>query len=75
MRLEKALVDQGFKDEVGIHGALLDVTGETIADLALLRGQAEGFGPVAFTPTSIGLPAQCPHVPKGLRFRRQDCSC
>ncbi|GGT79437.1 IS5 family transposase [Streptomyces atratus] len=25
-RLEKALVDQGFKDEVVIHGALLDIT-------------------------------------------------
>jgi hypothetical protein len=27
-RLEKVLVDQGFKDEVIIHGALLDITVE-----------------------------------------------
>lgn len=29
-RLEKALVDQGFKDEVIIHGALLDITVEVV---------------------------------------------
>ncbi|MGW1658455.1 IS5 family transposase [Streptomyces atratus] len=29
-RLEKALVDQGFKDEVVIHGALLDITVEVV---------------------------------------------
>ncbi|MGW3851594.1 IS5 family transposase, partial [Streptomyces fagopyri] len=30
MRLEKALVDQGFKDEVVIHGALLDIDVEVV---------------------------------------------
>ncbi|WP_055628180.1 IS5 family transposase [Streptomyces hirsutus] len=30
MRLEKALVDQGFKDETVIHGALLGITVETV---------------------------------------------
>lgn len=30
MRLEKALVDQGFKDQVIIHGALLDITVEVV---------------------------------------------
>ncbi|MER5228193.1 IS5/IS1182 family transposase, partial [Streptomyces flaveus] len=30
MRLEKALVDQGFKDEVVIHGALLDITVDVV---------------------------------------------
>jgi len=30
MRLEKALVDQGFKDEVLIHGALLDIDVEIV---------------------------------------------
>jgi transposase len=29
-RLEKALVDQGFKDQVVIHGALLDITVEVV---------------------------------------------
>jgi hypothetical protein len=29
-RLEKALVDQGFKDDVIIHGALLDITVEVV---------------------------------------------
>lgn len=30
MRLEKVLVDQGFKDEAIIHGALLDITVEVV---------------------------------------------
>lgn len=41
MRLEKALVDQGFKDEVLIHGALSDI------DVAVVRrnpaDRGEGF--------------------------------
>ncbi|ADI04567.1 transposase, IS4 [Streptomyces bingchenggensis BCW-1] len=43
MRLEKALVDQGFKDEVLIHGALLDIEVEVVR-----RNQADqgkGFVP------------------------------
>lgn len=43
MRLEKVLVDQGFKDEVLIHGALLDI------DVEVVRrnpdGQGKGFVP------------------------------
>lgn len=43
MRLDKALVDQGFKDEVLIHGALLDTTVEVVRrDPA---DQAKGFVP------------------------------
>jgi hypothetical protein len=30
MRLEKVLVDQGFKDEVIIHGAVKDITVEVV---------------------------------------------
>jgi transposase len=43
MRLEKALVDQGFKDEVVIHGALLDITVEVVR--RNLADQGKGFVP------------------------------
>lgn len=43
MRLEKALVDQGFKDEVVIHGALLDITVEVVRRNR--ADQGKGFFP------------------------------
>jgi transposase len=43
MRLEKALVDQGFKDEVIIHGALLDITVEVVRRNP--ADQGKGFVP------------------------------
>jgi transposase len=43
MRLEKALVDQGFKDEVVIHGALLDITVEVVRRNRACQGK--GFVP------------------------------
>ncbi|MDQ0938605.1 hypothetical protein QFZ67_000310 [Streptomyces sp. V1I1] len=42
-RLEKALVDQGFKEEVVIHGALQDITVETVCRNPDDRGK--GFVP------------------------------
>jgi transposase len=42
-RLEKALVDQGFKDEVIIHGALLDITVEVVRRNP--ADQGKGFVP------------------------------
>lgn len=42
-RLEKALVDQGFKDEVVIHGAMLDITVDVVR--RNLADQAKGFVP------------------------------
>ncbi|WP_406190532.1 transposase [Streptomyces sp. NBC_01017] len=42
-RLEKALVDQGFKDEVIIHGALLDITVEVVRRNPADKGK--GFVP------------------------------
>jgi len=41
--LEKALVDQGFKDEVIIHGALLDITVEAVRRNP--KDQGKGFVP------------------------------
>lgn len=43
MRLEKALVDQGFKDEVVIHGALLDIDVEVVRRTP--ADQGKGFVP------------------------------
>ncbi|MFF1297497.1 MULTISPECIES: IS5 family transposase [unclassified Streptomyces] len=43
MRLEKALVDQGFKDEVIIHGALQDITVEVVRRNP--ADQGKGFVP------------------------------
>jgi hypothetical protein len=43
MRLEKALADQGFKDEVVIHGALLDIDVEVVRRNPADQGQ--GFVP------------------------------
>ncbi|WSF73878.1 IS5 family transposase [Streptomyces decoyicus] len=43
MRLEKALVDQGFKDEVLIHGALLDIDVEVVRRTP--DDQGKGFVP------------------------------
>jgi transposase len=43
MRLEKALVDQGFKDEVVIHGALLDIEVEVVRRNP--ADQGKGFVP------------------------------
>ncbi len=43
MRLEKALVDQGFKDEVVIHGALLDIDVEVVRRNP--ADQGKGFAP------------------------------
>lgn len=43
MRLEKALVDQGFKDEVIIHGALLDINVEVVRRNT--DDQGKGFVP------------------------------
>ncbi|MGW3103494.1 hypothetical protein [Streptomyces sp. NPDC001100] len=42
-RLEKALVDQGFKDQVIIHGARLDITAEVVRRNP--AGQGMGFVP------------------------------
>ena len=42
-RLEKALVDQGFKDEVIIHGALMDITVEVVRRNP--ADQGKGFVP------------------------------
>lgn len=42
-RLEKVLVDQGFKDEVIIHGALLDITVEVVRRNP--DDQSKGFVP------------------------------
>jgi transposase len=42
-RLEKALVDQGFKDEVIIHGALLDIDVEVVRRNPAYQGR--GFVP------------------------------
>ncbi|OAH10215.1 transposase DDE domain protein [Streptomyces jeddahensis] len=42
-RLEKALVDQGFKDEVIIHGAMQDITVEVVRRNR--AGQDTGFVP------------------------------
>lgn len=39
MRLEKALVDQGFKDEVVIHGALLDIDVEVVRRIPADQGK------------------------------------
>lgn len=43
MRLEKALVDQGFKDDVLIHGALLDIDVEVVCRNP--DDQGKGFVP------------------------------
>jgi transposase len=43
MRLEKVLVDQGFKDEVLIHGALLDIDVEVVRRNP--ENQGKGFVP------------------------------
>lgn len=43
MRLEKALVDQGFKDEVVIHGALMDIDVEVVRRNP--ADQGKGFVP------------------------------
>jgi hypothetical protein len=43
MRLEKVLVDQGFKDEVLIHGALLDIDVEVVRRNP--ADQGKGFVP------------------------------
>lgn len=43
MRLEKALVDQGFKDEVVIHGVLLDIDVEVVRRNP--EDQGKGFVP------------------------------
>lgn len=42
-RLEKALVDQGFKDEVVIHGAMLDITVDVVRRNP--ADQVKGFVP------------------------------
>jgi hypothetical protein len=42
-RLEKALMDQGFKDEVLIHGALLDIDVEVVRRNP--EDQGKGFVP------------------------------
>ena len=43
MRLEKVLVDQGFKDEVIVHGALLDINVEVVRRNP--ADQGKGFVP------------------------------
>lgn len=42
-RLEKAMVDQGFKDEVVIHGVLLDINVEVVRRNP--EDQGKGFVP------------------------------
>lgn len=62
MRLEKALVDQGFKDQVIVYGALLDI------DVEVVRRNPADHGAAWPASTTTG-PTPPPHASTGPRSR------